>query len=85
MSIQDWFPRLPEHIRESLLENPDQDIDGGTNVAIAKARGVGVPIIGWQSVPGSQGAQLSGEDQEWLENQRELQDDDAPGREAPQA
>lgn len=66
MSIQDWFPRLPEHIRESLLENPEQDIPAEINRAITQARGVSVPIGGWVSLPGSESAHLSQEEIEWI-------------------
>lgn len=67
--IDEWFPRLPESIRESLLDKPDQKISGATNLAITEARGYGVPIAGWVDVPGSETAHLSAEEQAWIREQ----------------
>lgn len=64
--IGDWWAKLPEDVRQSLVAEPAQKIDGETNLAITEARGYGVPIAGWVDVPGSETAHLSAEEQAWI-------------------
>lgn len=68
-NIGEWWAKLPEGIRDSLAAEPDQKIDGATNLAITEARGYGVPIAGWVDVPGSETAHLSAEEQAWIREQ----------------
>lgn len=64
--INEWFPKLPESIRESLTSNPEQTLNVETQLAIITARGYGAPIVGWADVPGSETAHLNGEEQDWI-------------------
>lgn len=65
MEIKDWWPRLPEGVRDELRANPDAPLSADAIIALTAARGAGPAGAAFEGRPMEY--HLLDEEAEWIE------------------
>lgn len=65
--ISEWWPKLPEHIRDAIRTNPSGALSAESVAAITQARGAGPTAAQWVNLGTPDDHRLTSDESQWIE------------------